>query len=77
VNAQFCSCPGHVQKLRVRAVFKQVRIEEAVKAVVTRYIFFEGLNILISSFCVCADGFLGLSRAFPFPIHLFTFDLLL
>jgi hypothetical protein len=27
-------------------------------------IFFEGLNILISTSCVCADGFQGLSKAF-------------
>ncbi len=26
--------------------------------------FFEGLNILINTFCVCADGFQGLSMAF-------------
>jgi hypothetical protein len=26
--------------------------------------FFEGLNILISTFCVCADGFQGLSKLF-------------
>jgi hypothetical protein len=27
-------------------------------------IFFEGLNILISTFCVYADGFQGISKAF-------------
>jgi hypothetical protein len=26
-------------------------------------IFFKGLNILISTFCVCADGFEGLSKS--------------
>jgi hypothetical protein len=26
--------------------------------------FFERLNILISTFCVCADGFQGLSKVF-------------
>jgi hypothetical protein len=31
-------------------------------------IFFEGLNILISTFCVCADVFLGLSKAFHYPV---------
>jgi hypothetical protein len=40
-------------------------------------IFFEGLNILISTFCVCADGFQGLSKAFHYPIQLLTFYLLL
>ncbi len=34
---------------------------------------FEGLNILISTFYVCADGFQGLSNAFHYPIQLFTF----
>jgi hypothetical protein len=28
------------------------------------YFFVEGLSILISTFCVCADGFYGLSKAF-------------
>jgi hypothetical protein len=35
--------------------------------------FFEGLNILISSFCSCGDGFQGLSEAFHFPIQVLTF----
>jgi hypothetical protein len=30
----------------------------------------EGLNILISIFCVCADGFQGLSKAFHYPKQL-------
>jgi hypothetical protein len=29
--------------------------------------FFDGLNILISTFCVCADGSQGLSKAFLLP----------
>ncbi len=33
--------------------------------------FFEGLNISISPFCVCADSFQGLSKAFHCPIQLF------
>jgi hypothetical protein len=40
-------------------------------------IFGEGLNILISAFCVCADGFQGLSKAFRYPIQVLTFYLLL
>ncbi len=32
--------------------------------------FFESLNILISTFCVCADGFQGLSKAFHYPVQL-------
>ncbi len=36
-------------------------------------IFFEGLNILIRTFCVYADGFQGLSKAFHYPIQLLTF----
>jgi hypothetical protein len=32
--------------------------------------YFEGLNILISTFCVCADGFQGISKAFHYPIQL-------
>ncbi len=39
--------------------------------------FFECLNILISSFHVCADGFQGLSKAFHYPIQLLPFYLLL
>ncbi len=44
---------------------------------VTRWIFFEGLNILICTFCVCADGFQCPSKAFHCPKQLLTFDLLL
>jgi hypothetical protein len=33
-------------------------------------ISFEGLNILISTFFVCADGFQGLSKAFHYPVRL-------
>ncbi len=33
------------------------------------------LNILISAFCVCADSFEGLSKAF-YLVQLSTFDLL-
>jgi hypothetical protein len=39
--------------------------------------FFEDLNILISTFCVCADGFQGLSKGFHYPILSLTFYLLL
>jgi hypothetical protein len=35
--------------------------------------FFEGLNILISTFCVCADGFQGLSKAFHYLTQILTF----
>ncbi len=35
--------------------------------------FFEVLNILISTFGVCADGFRALSRVFHYPIQLITF----
>jgi hypothetical protein len=28
---------------------------------------FEGQNNLISTFCVCADGFQGISKAFHYP----------
>jgi hypothetical protein len=31
--------------------------------------FFEGINIFISTFCVCANGFQGLSTAFRYPIQ--------
>ncbi len=40
-------------------------------------ICFEGLNILISAFCLCADGFQGLSKDFYYLIQLLTFYLLL
>jgi hypothetical protein len=39
-------------------------------------IFFNGLNILISTFCVFVNGFQGLSKAFNYPIQLLTFYLL-
>jgi hypothetical protein len=32
--------------------------------------FFEGLNISISTFCVCDDGFQGLSKDFHYPIQI-------
>jgi hypothetical protein len=38
-------------------------------------IFFEGLNILIGTFCVCSDGFV-LIKAFHYTIQLLTFYLL-
>jgi hypothetical protein len=34
-------------------------------------IFLGSLNILISTFCLCADGFQGLSKAFALPYLLF------
>jgi hypothetical protein len=33
------------------------------------------LNFVISTFCVCAHGFQGLSKAFHYPIQLLTFYL--
>ncbi len=38
---------------------------------------FDDLNILISTFCACADCFQGLSKAFHYPLQLLTFHLLL
>ncbi len=38
---------------------------------------FEGLILLISTFCICADYFQDLSKAFHNPIKLLTFYLLL
>jgi Na+/H+-dicarboxylate symporter len=35
--------------------------------------FFEDVNILSSTFCVCADGFQGLLKAFHFPLLFLTF----
>jgi hypothetical protein len=35
----------------------------------------EGLNILISTFCICT-GIQGILKAFHYPIHLLTFYLL-
>ncbi len=41
-------------------------------------IFVEGLNILICTFCVCPEGFKGLSKAFQYPsVQLLNFYLLL
>jgi hypothetical protein len=43
--------------------------------------FFKGqcheTDILISAFCVCADCFQGLTKAFHYPKHLLTYYLLL
>jgi hypothetical protein len=36
-------------------------------------ICFKGLKILTSTFCVCADGFQGLSKAFHCPAQLLPF----
>jgi hypothetical protein len=46
-----------------------------VKGTVPRAGFFvvEGPNKLISTFCMCADGFQGLSKAFHYLIQLLTF----
>jgi hypothetical protein len=49
------------------------------KGTVSRHemdIFFEGLNILNSTFCVCADGFQDLSKALYYLIQGLTFSLL-
>jgi hypothetical protein len=35
--------------------------------------FFEGLNSLIGTCCMCADGFQGLSKAFHYPINCIKF----
>jgi hypothetical protein len=35
--------------------------------------FFGGLNFMICTFCLCADGFQALSKAFHYPIQLFNF----
>jgi hypothetical protein len=37
---------------------------------VSRDVSFEGLNILTSTFCVCADGFQDLPKAFHYTIQL-------
>jgi hypothetical protein len=50
----------------------------SVKGTMTRDgYFFKGLNILFSTFCVRADGFQDLIKAFQYPIQLLTFYLLL
>ncbi len=36
--------------------------------------FFTGLRILISTLCVCTDGFQSLSKAFYYPVRLLTFN---
>ncbi len=43
---------------------------QIIKGTVSRdWYFFEGLKILIITFCVSADGFQGLSKAFHYPIQ--------
>ncbi len=45
-------------------------IKTAFKVTVSRDgYFFEGLNILISTFCVCDDAFQGRSKAFHYPLQ--------
>jgi hypothetical protein len=39
--------------------------------------FLKGLNILISIFCVLANGFQGLSKVFNYPLQLLAFYMLL
>jgi hypothetical protein len=54
----------------------QTGIVNKLKGTVSREgYFFEGLNILIGTltFCVCADGFQGLLKAFHYPVQLLTF----
>jgi hypothetical protein len=41
------------------------------------FVKFRSTNILICTFCECADGFQDLSKAFYYPIQLLTFNLLL
>jgi hypothetical protein len=43
------------------------------KGTVSRDGFLEGLKILISTFCLCADGFQSLSEAFHFPYTITNF----
>jgi hypothetical protein len=52
-------------------------IKTALRGTVSRDgYFFKGLNILVSTFCVCADAFQGRSKAFHYPLQLLTFYLL-
>jgi hypothetical protein len=48
------------------------------KGAVSRDVYcFEVLNILNSTFCVCADGFQGLSNAFHYPMQVLSSYLIL
>jgi hypothetical protein len=64
----------HVSLLLIRLPF----VKSTFKGTVSRDGYcFGSQNILISTFCVCADGFQGLRKAFHYPIQLLTFYLLL
>ncbi len=54
-------------------VFTKHFLRDSVKS----WIFFEGLNIVISTFCVCIDGFQGLSNVLHYRTKLSTFYLLI
>jgi hypothetical protein len=56
----------HVSLLLIRLPF----VKSTFKGTVSRDGYFFGrLNILIGTFCVCADGFQGLRKAFHYPIQ--------
>ncbi len=64
---------------KLRAVTHDEIFKGIVSRVTTWIFCFEGLNILVSTFCICADCFQYLSKAFHYgyPIKLPTFYLLL
>ncbi len=75
VGNSLCEFSTDNSKLKI---FLFSHLDRHIKGTVSRDgYFFKGLNILISTFCVFADCFQGLSKAFHYPIQLLSFYLLL
>jgi hypothetical protein len=70
--------PAKRVNFKLKFFLKILPLFSCLKGTVSRdgYLF-EGLNILISTYCVCADGFQGLSNVFHYPLQLLIFYLLL
>ncbi len=72
-KAEFINIGGTL-KSKVVSEDTVFEISHCFKVTVSRdEYFFEGLNILISTFCVCADGFQSLSNSFSLPDTIINF----
>jgi hypothetical protein len=78
MHAQSCHVSLMMLSERFRIVIAKHRGSFFIKGTVSRDVYcFAVLNILNSTFCVCADGFQGLSNAFPHPMQVLSSYLLL
>jgi hypothetical protein len=70
-DCQVPYCLPYIQDFSVKL------LKELLKGTISQDIyFFRRSNILIITFCVCADGCQGLSKAFHYHVQLLTFYLL-